>query len=780
MITKVGNKNISQKKYFNFNENKFIYSTTTSEPTKSKYLHGDELFNALKQYNYASKYYNENLNNNKPVITDAKTLNQVLQDPKASKNLYLFIGERARYEISKLNNKAKLTQQEKDKLVGLKEIANAFPTVDNYIPQKQHLSFKGEINKDQKTNCHLAIHTASAICAGLSGMMGEGAAVGADTPFLWGTQGLMFMSLKKILNVDHVDHMFYILRQLMMGQVLGVQGAKLLINWLGVGGHVLTGGTASAIITPAIQAINGTLSGGITEKMGWGYVSACENDRMTWKKQALQTAIYSVGMGVFGHGTDTLIDAASPDNIQTAMEAIPKQNLYAYGKAMKSLIDVAHLDRFGFMFGAQVIEKLFFAKDCLNKDEIKNSLKIALMNTAIYDLIDYQYGQEIQETTIAAVNKLGEEIKSTPEVFAEFQKSQRELFDKIDIDKMSTAEFIKKFKDKKFVYNVAMLSGEISRDIADKWRKRDFGQMIEKSKEQDKAGAELSRSSRGINIKLTPEQKKELENSIENTFNTAIKKIQNSSSATCLERIAGYEETIKYIDEIFIQPIRQKSFDNIPSAILFYGPTGTGKTSIGVPLAQTTGSKFIQKGRIPRNTDVEALYHWLQSKAEEAEKLYKDKGRHTIIQINEMGNFRNATTQQIEQFNSFISDCAQKHHLTIFFTTNEPLTINNATLDKMKKIPMGIAKSSDIEAIIKLYLGTKNIENLNIRELVDEFEKVQPNAAYSNAQIQNIMSNLPFNSSISQNQLLDRIKNEPPAISKQSINDFNDEVKQLS
>lgn len=83
---------------------------------------------------------------------------------------------------------------------------------------------------------------------------------------------------------------------------------------------------------------------------------------MTWKKQALQTAIYSVGMGVFGHGTDTLIDAASPDNIQTAMEAIPKQNLYAYGKAMKSLIDVAHLDRFGFMFGAQVIEKLFLQR----------------------------------------------------------------------------------------------------------------------------------------------------------------------------------------------------------------------------------------------------------------------------------------------------------------------------------------------------------------------------------------------------------------------------------
>lgn len=130
------------------------------------------------------------------------------------------------------------------------------------------------------------------------------------------------------------------------------------------------------------------------------------------------------------------------------MEAIPKQNLYAYGKAMKSLIDVAHLDRFGFMFGAQVIEKLFFAKDCLNKDEIKNSLKIALMNTAIYDLIDYQYGQEIQETTIAAVNKLGEEIKQHQKFLLNF-KNHKESFCKIDIDKMSTAEFIKKFKDKK-------------------------------------------------------------------------------------------------------------------------------------------------------------------------------------------------------------------------------------------------------------------------------------------------------------------------------------------
>ena len=319
----------------------------------------------------------------------------------------------------------------------------------------------------------------------------------------------------------------------------------------------------------------------------------------------------------------------------------------------------------------------------------------------------------------------------------------------------------------------------LSREIADKWRKRDFGKMLEKAKEQDKIGTELSNSSRGINLKFTPEQEEQLKKSIQSSFEIAVKKVQNSSSATGLDRVAGYEDTIKEIDKVFIQPIRQKSIDDIPSAILFYGPTGTGKTSIGVPLAQTTGSKFIQKSRVPLNSNAEALYNWLQSKAKDAEKLYADKQRHTIIQINEMGSFQNATEQDIEQFNSFISDCAKKHHLTIFFTTNKPLAINSTTLDKMKKIPMGPANASDIEAIIKLYLGTKNIENLNINELVNEFKKVQPNA-YSNAQIQNIISNLPVNSTISQQQLLDRINNEQPAISEQSINDFNDEIKQLN
>lgn len=56
-----------------------------------------------------------------------------------------------------------------------------------------NISFLGTITPEQRKKCHVAIHGASAVCAGFSGAMGEGAAVGADTPFLWGTQAMMFL-----------------------------------------------------------------------------------------------------------------------------------------------------------------------------------------------------------------------------------------------------------------------------------------------------------------------------------------------------------------------------------------------------------------------------------------------------------------------------------------------------------------------------------------------------------------------------------------------------------
>ena len=44
----------------------------------------------------------------------------------------------------------------------------------------------------------------------------------------------------------------------------------------------------------------------------------------------------------------------------------------------------------------------------------------------------------------------------------------------LHIDKMDTRDFIKQFKDKKFTYNIAIKSGELSNMVADKWRKKDL------------------------------------------------------------------------------------------------------------------------------------------------------------------------------------------------------------------------------------------------------------------------------------------------------------------
>ena len=291
------------------------------------------------------------------------------------------------------------------------------------------ISFNGKIADDTRKKCHLVIHGASAICAATSAAMGEGAAVGADTPFLWGAQGLMFLSLQKLLNVNTADHAMYIVRQLVQGQVLGVGGAKILLSWMGIAGEAATLGSGTPVITSALRGVNATLSGGITEKMGWGYVSSVEKDNMKFGKQLLKTAIYGIGMEFFG-SDDKLSDTSNLSDISEAFDKIPKENLKAYGKIMNILVKDLHADRFAFILGCDFAQNVYLTKTLPNKENIKRMLSTAIFNTALYDLLDYQYDKTVEQETLDTIKKLGEDIKNTPEIFQEFEEIKQDLFNK--------------------------------------------------------------------------------------------------------------------------------------------------------------------------------------------------------------------------------------------------------------------------------------------------------------------------------------------------------------
>lgn len=114
-----------------------------------------------------------------------------MSNPKAKTYLMCFIRERAQAELLELNNKSGLSKKEKEKAEGLKEILQAFPALAQTDRQYgSNITFGQNLTPEQKSKCHLIIHSAAAACGTFSAAMGEGAAIGADTPFYEGHRHL--------------------------------------------------------------------------------------------------------------------------------------------------------------------------------------------------------------------------------------------------------------------------------------------------------------------------------------------------------------------------------------------------------------------------------------------------------------------------------------------------------------------------------------------------------------------------------------------------------------
>ena len=84
----------------------------------------------------------------------------------------------------------------------------------------------------------------------------------------------------------------------------------------------------------------------------------------------------------------------------------------------------------------------------------------------------------------------------------------------VNIDNINTRDFVKQFKDKEFVTNLAYTTGEAINIIADKWRKRNFATLKE-SNEKTKAKLEEEKiRSVLLNSSMTSKQIKELDDLI--------------------------------------------------------------------------------------------------------------------------------------------------------------------------------------------------------------------------------------------------------------------------
>ena len=765
--------------------------------------HIPQIHSIFENYDTAKDIFENNIKQGKGIFGDNSNIEELMDNDRIRRNVVKFFSEYSKEEIDKIDKKKIVSIDELQYREGLKEVNKFFSEFielwpeselpkDNYyeIPQKM-LSFAGNMKPEDEKVCKNIVHGFSAACGGVSAAMGEGAAIGADTPILRTAQFIMFSIMAYYLKVPPVPSAEYYLKEMCQGATLGVGGAKLVTSWLGIAGHaaagatgtsIATGGGADAAISGGVKAVNGSLSALITEKMGRGYIRRVKENRMTFKDQTLELGSYFLARGVLAHENPLsqlykvdFKDASNPELIKDAILKMPD----GYQKATSGLLKI--LAKSSLSVGELFVGNFGLTLLATREKDPKKLKKVAgeifrnsLIQTVSYELANTAVKSEVSKEATETILDMQKNLEKYPEVYRIIINKEHEFFENINIDALKYDEFTNQFTNKVFVNNLSRFCREMIREIQYTWvnRKRDANSK-NITDALDKAD-EASQREKEIDNSITDEEAKEAQEAIDEmkkifTIQTEYLSAKDNFG---YGRIGGYDDIKSALTEILISPLSLKDTSiatPIPNAILFYGPTGVGKTELAKAVAEQGKCKLVPFDDVE---SVDELKTWLNDKFNEA----KNATRHYIIQIDEFDDFcEDDETAKI--FEEYINK-AQDNNVTFILTTNNPLDINDKILQETINIPVGSAGKKDILGVLKHY--TDDFSEQDYIELAQEIQEHSEVGAYSNTQIKNIcLLAKTGDGSNAKEKMLELIKSKKPEIRQENIDKFNLEKEQI-
>jgi putative ATPase len=145
--------------------------------------------------------------------------------------------------------------------------------------------------------------------------------------------------------------------------------------------------------------------------------------------------------------------------------------------------------------------------------------------------------------------------------------------------------------------------------------------------------------------------------------------------------------------------------DKIPSMV-FWGPPGSGKTTLASIIAKATKSNFIQMSAV--SSGVKDIREVIRN----AEITQKEKNKKTILFIDEIHRFNKS------QQDSFLPFIEKGTIILIGATTENPsFEVNSALLSRVRVFVLNLLEPSEIELILKQALTDKErgLGNLKIK-----------------------------------------------------------------
>jgi hypothetical protein len=272
---------------------------------------------------------------------------------------------------------------------------------------------------------------------------------------------MMFSALASVLKVPATASAIYAVKEMWSGAVIGVGAAKFLISWLGIAGHFGTVGIGSGGITLGVRSVNATLSTGITEKMGWGYVDRVKKRRMTWGHQARELAAYgalSVSSNAFDFAGGELSDSEA---IKSAIESIPKETKEVIGALYQEAHSIG-VDDYGAKFLLALVGNYQSTIITGRKVESKELAKDALLMTAAYIVLDRELDAPANEEVLREKERLTQKLDRTPLVYRPFMEPLENRLKVLDNPDRSV---LREYKDTKALKSVAGYSAKAIKEL---------------------------------------------------------------------------------------------------------------------------------------------------------------------------------------------------------------------------------------------------------------------------------------------------------------------------
>ena len=298
-------------------------------------------------------------------------------------------------------------------------------------------------------------------------------------------------------------------------------------------------------------------------------------------------------------------------------------------------------------------------------------------------------------------------------------------------------------------------------------------------KEYEGSGEIQNKYSQNVTTTNKKEAKTIFHYKFSNTLEALRAKLSNNTKG--FQRIAGYSNEKNILDKYFISEIKKEQAGekaNVPNCVLFFGPTGNGKTTFARAFAAETGCK-LELGRSSKD-----FIEMLETKMQKSQELFQKKNIRTVLFIDEFDKEAQNNPAVILKLKEILPICSKKYNCTIFATTNDPLNIELQLSGKDGLFPYIVSidppnLQNKID-VLEYYLKerkNKNIDYNKLANLLEEKEKAT-GQRYNIAQIKEICLSIQDNE-LSEQQIINTINKTEPTIDKKAMSKYQNEMNTL-